>query len=80
MSKWEPVGRVPENTCFLPTSVRVIVLIAIVFALVAIVFAVVVLTRHGHEVSAALGAVVATVTLSERAVRWLTWWRRPSIA
>jgi hypothetical protein len=60
--------------------VRVIVLITIIFALIATVFAVVVLTRDGHEVAAALSAVVATVTLSEGAMHRLTRWQHPSSA
>lgn len=70
---WWPVPRVPENTCFPPTSVGVIVLIVIVFA-------VVVLVGHGYGVAAALSAVAAAAMLSERVLRRLTRWQRPDIA
>lgn len=82
MSKWGfVVGRVPEARCLPPTSVRVIVLITIIFALIAIALAVVTLvTRQDHTVAAALTAVVATVALSEGAVHRLTQWQRPSSA
>jgi hypothetical protein len=80
MSKWGSVGCVPENTYLPPTSVRVIVLITIIFALIATVFAVVVLTRHGYPVAAALSAGVATIMLSEGAMYRLTWWQHPSSA
>jgi hypothetical protein len=80
MSQWGSVPRAPENMCFPLTSARVIVLIAIVFAAVAIVFAVVVLTRHGHPVPAALGAVAATAMLSEEVARRLPCWQRPDTA
>lgn len=73
-------GHVPKNVCFPPTSVRVIVLITIIFALIATGFAVVVLILHGREVAVALSAVVATVALSEGAVHRLTRWQRLSSA
>lgn len=70
---WWLVPRVPENTCFPPTSVRVIVLIVIVFA-------VVVLVGRGYGVAAALSAVAAAAMLSEEVLRRLTRPQRPDIA
>lgn len=74
------IPRVSENMCFPPISVRVIVLIAIIFALITIVLAVVVLTRSGLGVAAALGAVATTAMLSEGVMHRLIRWQRPSSA
>ncbi|MGH3771880.1 MAG: hypothetical protein ACRDRW_10860 [Pseudonocardiaceae bacterium] len=66
----------PENVCFPPTSVRVIVLITIIFALIAIVFEVV-LVRRDYVVPGALGVVATTALLCEEVLRRLCWWQRP---
>lgn len=82
MSQWS-LPRVLGKVCLPPTSVRIIVIITMIFALIAIFFAVVVLLWHGGQiapVAAALGAVAATVMLSEGVVRRLTRWQHPDIA
>ncbi len=70
---WWPVPRVPENTCFPPTAVRVIVLIVIVFAVVSLVM-------RGNGIDAAISAVAAAAMLSEEVLRRLTRPQRPDIA
>lgn len=70
--RWS-VPRVPENTCFPPTSVRVVVLIVIIFA-------VVVLVCRGYGIAAALSAVAATAMLSEEIYRRVTWSPPPDLA
>lgn len=77
MSRWCSVPRAPGDVCFPRNPAHVIV---IVFVVVAIVFAVVVLTRHKYDVSVALGAVAATVLLSEAVMRRLPWRHRPNTA
>ena len=70
--RWS-MPRVPENMCFPPISVRIVVLIVIVFA-------VVVLMWRGYEVAAALSAVAAAAMLSEEILcRW-AWSPRPDLA
>ncbi|MGH3753790.1 MAG: hypothetical protein ACRDRP_14040 [Pseudonocardiaceae bacterium] len=63
----------PENTCFPPTAVRVIVLIVIVFAVVSLVM-------RGNGIDAAISAVAAAAMLSEEVLRRLTRPQRPDIA
>jgi Tfp pilus assembly protein PilO len=70
---WSSMPRVPENTCFPPTSVRIVVLIVIVFAVVVLVW-------RGYGIAAALSAVAATAMLSEEILRRLTWSPRPDQA
>lgn len=70
---WWSVPRVPENTCFPPTSVRVVVLIVVVCAVVVLVW-------RGYGIAAALSAVAATVMLSEEVMRRLAWSPRPDLA
>lgn len=70
---WWSVPRVPENTCFPPPSVRVVVLIVIVFAVVVLVW-------RGYGIAAALSAVAATAMLSEEITHRLGWSQRPDPA
>lgn len=70
--RWS-VPRVPENTCFPPTSLRVVVLIVIIFAVVVLVWC-------GYGIAAALSAVAATAMLSEEVMRRLAWSQRPDLA
>ena len=70
---WSVVPRVSENTCFPPISVRIVVLIVIIFA-------VVVLVCRGYGVAAALSAVSATAMLSEEILRRVARSQRPDLA
>lgn len=70
--RWS-VPRVPENTCFPPTSVRVVVLIVIIFAVVVLVWC-------GYGIAAALSAVAATAMLSEEIYHRVTWSPPPDLA
>jgi hypothetical protein len=70
--RWS-MPRVPENTCFPSTSVRIIVLIVIVFAVVVLVWC-------GYGIAAALSAVAATAMLSEEILRRLAWLQGPDLA
>jgi hypothetical protein len=70
--RWS-MPRVPENMCFPPTSVRIVVLIVIIFA-------VVVLVSCGYGVAAALSAVAAAAMLSEEILRRWAWSPRPDLA
>jgi hypothetical protein len=79
VSQWCSVPRVPGDVCFPRNPAHVIVIIFVAVAIV-FVFAVVVLTRHKYDVQVALGAVAATVLLSEAVVRRLPWRQRPDTA
>lgn len=70
--RWS-MPRVPENMCFPPISVRIVVLIVIVFAVVVLVW-------RGYGVAAALSAVAAAAMLSEEILRRWAWSQRPDLA
>lgn len=67
------VPRVPKNMCFPPTSVRVVVLVVVIFAVVVLVW-------RGYGIAAALSAVAATTILSEEILRRVTWSQPPDLA